>query len=175
VISPRAPKTPRPPFALLKPDDRRLSLAAAVEYLSQKPAFARLPFGEWSRILIFQAERGHALFVVDADRRVCGFLGWALAGRARAEHWLAGQSELRNEECRTGDVVIGNAWAADSGAVNRYLIESARRMFADKQAVYFKRVYSDGRMRGTRLPLRLGRASFEPDNAHRAEASHEAR
>jgi len=148
-----APGTPRPPFALLKPEDRRHSLAVAIEYLSQKAAFARLPFAKWSRILIFQVERGHALFVVDADRRVCGFLGWALAEHARADDWLADRAGLNNDDCIAGDCVIVNAWAADSQSANRYLIDRARRLFADKRAVYFKRVYSDGRLRGMQLPL----------------------
>jgi hemolysin-activating ACP:hemolysin acyltransferase len=153
------------PFALWKPADRRTSLAAAVEYLSQKEVFAQMPFGEWSRVLIFQAERGHALFVV-SDRRVRGFLGWALADRARAEDWRANRSALRNDECRDGEIVIINAWAADSEPANRFLVEAARQIFADKQAAYFKRFYPDGRMRCGRLRL-LGRQTLAPPDPAR--------
>ena len=156
-MPPDDPATPIPSFALWRPEDRRVSLAAAVEYLSQKPAFARLPFGEWSRVLVFQIDRGHALFVVDVDRRARGFIGWALAERIRAEEWVAGRSALNSEECRSGDAVILNAWVADSEPANRFLIDAARRIFADKGAVYFKRMYPDGRVRPARLVLKASR------------------
>jgi hemolysin-activating ACP:hemolysin acyltransferase len=142
-----------PPFALWLPADRRVSLAAAVEYLAQKKAFALLPFGEWSRVLLFQVDRGHALFVTDSEGHVRGFLGWALAERARAEDWLANRAALDNEECRSGEIAIVNAWAADSAPANRFLVHAALRIFAGKEACFFKRFYANGRIRGARLRI----------------------
>ena len=66
------------------------SLGLAVEFLSKKPAFAKLQFGEWSQVLFYQVARGHFFFVVDQDRRVRGFLGWALRQQALAEQWVEG-------------------------------------------------------------------------------------
>ena len=46
-----------------------------------KPAFANLKFGDWSRILVGQINRGHYCFAVDEKNEVQGFMGWALATR----------------------------------------------------------------------------------------------
>ena len=151
----QSPETNPPPFALWKPGEPRVALAAAVEYLSQKPAFARLPFGEWSRILVNQAQRGHSLFVVDPQQgRVRGFLGWALTNRACAEDWLAGRRGLTNEECREGEMLVINAFASESPEASLFLIEAGRQIFAPQKAVYFKRFYADGRVRSSRVAIR---------------------
>jgi len=90
--------------------------------------FARLLFGEWSRTLANQAGRGHQLFVVDDDEQVLGYLGWALTHEPLAKQWLQGQSPLTDDQCRGGDCVLINAWAADSGQAERLLLAAAREI-----------------------------------------------
>ena len=129
------------------------SLGLAVEFLRRKPAFAKLQFGEWSEVLISQVNRGHFFFVVDQQRRIQGFLGWALTHKRLAEQWIEGRSGLRHEECREGDCVILNAWAAETHRANRFILDSVRKLFADKRTIYFKRQYPDGRTRHMRLSV----------------------
>ena len=136
-----------------RPKDPAASLGLAVEFLSKKPASAKLPFGEWSQVLFYQVTRGHFFFVVDHDRRVRGFLGWALTAQALAEHWVEGRAGLRNDECREGDCVIVNAFAADTVGANRFIVDTMRKLFASKRTLYFKRHYPDGRTRPMRLSV----------------------
>ena len=134
-----------------RPTSPAAALGLCVEYLSQKPAFAALPFGEWSQVLFHQVARGHYIFVIDGEQRIRGFLGWALTDRAFAEHWVGGQAGLRNESGDEGDCVIVNAWAADDAGANRFLRAAVVRLFADRRAVYYKRHYRDGRERPVKL------------------------
>ena len=77
---------------LVRPDNPAAALGRAVSYLMTKPAFAKLAFGDWSRILVGQINRKHFCFAVDGAGQVQGFMGWALAseetcqglGRGRA-------------------------------------------------------------------------------------------
>jgi Flp pilus assembly protein TadD/hemolysin-activating ACP:hemolysin acyltransferase len=151
-----------------KANSRAASLGLAVEFLIKKPVFAKLKFGEWSQVLIGQINRGHYFFVVDQHRRIHGFLGWALTHQHLAEQWVEGRSALRNEECREGDCVILNAWAADTHRGNRFILDTVRTLFAGKRAVYFKRYYPDGRMR----PMRLAGNDFVAGHLERAAARH---
>ena len=134
-----------------RPTSPAAALGLSVEYLGQKPAFAALPFGEWSQVLFYQVARGHYLFVVDGGQRIRGFLGWALTEQAFAEEWVAGRAGLRNESGEEGDCVIVNAWAAEDARANRFLRAAVARLFADRHAVYYKRHYPDGRERPMRL------------------------
>ncbi len=140
-------------FSAWRPKDPAASLGLAVEFLSKKPAFAKLQFGEWSQVLFYQVARGHFFFVVDQDRRVRGFLGWALTPQALAEQWVEGRAGLRNDECREGDCVIVNAFAADTVGANRFIVDTMRKLFVSKRTLYFKRHYPDGRTRPTRLSV----------------------
>jgi tetratricopeptide (TPR) repeat protein len=133
------------------PVDNRAALGMAVDYLSKKAVFARLMFGEWSRTLANQAGRGHQLFVVDGDEQVFGYLGWALTHEPLAEQWLQGRSSLTDDQCRGGDCVLVNAWAADTVEAERLVLAAAREIIQDKKMIYFKRFYSDGRARPVRL------------------------
>jgi Tfp pilus assembly protein PilF/hemolysin-activating ACP:hemolysin acyltransferase len=158
-----------------KPKDNSASLGLAVEFLSRMPAFGRLQFGEWSQVLYYQVERGHFLFVVDQDRRVRGFLGWALTHQALAEQWVEGRAGLRNDQCREGDCVIINAFAAETAEANQLVVDTMRELFADKRTLYFKRHYPDGRTRPARLSVNrfvtahlarsAARRVFPPDEA----------
>ena len=143
-----------------KPKSQASSFGLAVEFLRRKPAFAKLQFGEWSQVLISQVNRGHFFFVIDQHRRIQGFLGWALTHKHLAEQWFEGRSGLRNEECREGDCVILNAWAAETHRANRFILDTVRRLFAGKRTIYFKRQYPDGRAR----PMRLSVNSFVTDH-----------
>jgi hemolysin-activating ACP:hemolysin acyltransferase len=136
-----------------RPNSAAASVGLAVEYLSRKPAFAELPFGEWSHVLFYQVARGHYFFVVDQGRRIRGFLGWALTDQRRAELWVEGRSGLSNSECLEGDCVIVNAWSADAPGVNAFIREAVRKLFADRRSIYFKRHYPDGRERPMRLSI----------------------
>jgi hemolysin-activating ACP:hemolysin acyltransferase len=134
-----------------RPKDPAAALGLAVDFLSEMPAFAKLQFGEWSQTLSYQVARGHFCYVVDQDRRVRGFLGWALTLEALAERWVEGRVGLRNDECREGDCVIVNAFAAETASARRFIVEAMRKLFASKRTLYFKRHYPDGRVRSTRL------------------------
>jgi len=134
-------------------EESRAALGLAVEYLSRKSTFERLPFGEWTRTLAHQVEQGRQIFVVDDAERVFGYLGWTLTTEPLAEQWLRGLKPLSGEDCRGGDFVIINAWAADTKAAARLLVASGRDLFKDKIALYFKRFYRDGRVRATRLSV----------------------
>ena len=118
-----------------------------------KPAFARLPFGDWSRILVGQINRKHYCFAVDGEGKVQGFRGWALASEAHAKAWAEGTRPLTFEDSRGGDHVVVNAFSANSSKVTRFLIDEARRAFKDKSALYFKRHYKDGTTRIVHVPV----------------------
>jgi tetratricopeptide (TPR) repeat protein len=148
------------------PDNPAISLGLAVEYLRKKPAFARLPFGEWSQVLVGQINRGHFCFVVDKQRQIRGFFGWALTSERLAEQWVEGRSGLRDEDCRGGDCVIFNAWAAESYRAHRFMVDTGRKVIEGKHTLYFKRHYPDGQTR----PVRLAATDFVASHLARAMA-----
>src|SRR5215469_11207701 len=153
LAEPRMPVGDKAILTAWRPTSAAAAVGLAAEYLSRKPAFAKLPFGDWAQVLFHQVVRGHYLFVVNQDRRVCGFLGWALTSQHLAELWVEGRSGLKNDECLAGDCVIVNAWSADTTVVNRFLLGAMRKLFADRRAIYFKRHYPDGRERPMRLTV----------------------
>lgn len=131
-------------------DNRATALGLAVDYLMNKPAFARLPFGHWSRIIVGQIRRGHYFFVC-TDKAVVGFAGWALGTEAEAEAWASGGPSAQAMEGGTGDCIILNAWASESNEINRFLLNEMRRVGKNKTALFAKREYADGRKRVLRL------------------------
>ena len=88
------------------------------------------------------------------------FSGWALTSAALAEQWVEGRAGLKSEQCREGDCVIVNAFAAETHGAKRFIINTMRGLFADKHTLYFKRHYRDGRTR----PMRLGVNDFVADH-----------
>ena len=88
---------------IFKPANPAAALGLAVSHLMVKPAFANLRFGDWSRILVGQINRGHYCFAVDEKNEVQGFMGWALATRDKAEAWVEGRRALTFEDSRAGD------------------------------------------------------------------------
>jgi hemolysin-activating ACP:hemolysin acyltransferase len=136
----------------VRPRDGRQALGMAVSYLMTDPVFARLPFGQWTRVLVGQINRGHYLFAMEGER-VVGFVGWALTTKEKAEAWLTENRDVGFADSMAGEVVLINAWKASGAAANRFLVEAVRRVIRGKQAVYGKRFYRDGRTRPVRLPV----------------------
>ena len=118
-----------------------------------KPAFARQEFGTWSRVLVGQVNRGHYYLVLDERDRVVGFLGWAVTSEANAEAWVRGRGSFSDAEASAGDCVVFNAWAADNGAVHRFILRAAREVVREHRLIYFKRHYPDGSARPMRLAV----------------------
>jgi hemolysin-activating ACP:hemolysin acyltransferase len=138
---------------LFRPAQSVTALGLAVDHLMTKPAFASLPFGEWSRILVGQINRGHYVFAVDSTDRIQGFVGWGLITRTKAEAWVEGRYVLSYTDCLEGDCVIFNAWSANSTSVHRFLVDAARKLVMDRETVYFRRHYKDGSWRPVRLKV----------------------
>ncbi|MBX9774265.1 MAG: toxin-activating lysine-acyltransferase [Xanthobacteraceae bacterium] len=156
---------------MFRPEYPAAALGLAVSHLMTKPAFARLAFGDWSRILVGQINRKHYCFVVDGSGQVQGFMGWALANEEHAKAWADGRRPLTFEDSRSGDHVVVNAFSANSTRVTRFLIDEARRVFKDKSALYFKRHYKDGTTRIVRVPVNEFIAGhIERGAGHRAAA-----
>jgi hemolysin-activating ACP:hemolysin acyltransferase/Flp pilus assembly protein TadD len=140
-------------FSEWKPADPALALGLAAEFLMQHAVFAGMNFAELVGILIGQINRGHFRLIVDERRRVQGFYGWALADQDRAEQWVSGARALSEDECRAGDCIIFNVWAAASPAARRFMVDAQRKYYADKRVMYFRKHYPDGRVRPVRLPV----------------------
>jgi hemolysin-activating ACP:hemolysin acyltransferase len=156
---------------LVRPDNPAAALGRAVSYLMTKPAFAKLPFGDWSRILVGQINRKHFCFAVDGAGQVQGFMGWALASEAHAKAWAEGRRALSFEDSLRGDCMVVNAFVAESNAVTRFLVEEARRIASDKAAIYFKRHYKDGRARAVRMAINEFVGSHVARNSERLGAA----
>ena len=136
-------------FRVLQPRDPRVSLGMAVNYLITDPVFARLPFGQWSRVLVGQINRRHFLFAIEGTK-VVGFVGWALTTKDKAEAWLTGNRDLEFADSRAGEIVLINAWKASSHTATRFLIDALRPVVRGKEMVYARRFYRDGRVRPVR-------------------------
>ena len=145
------PLAPRPDLKLFRPQSPFVALGLAVNHLMTKPAFANLRFGDWSRILVGEINRKHYSFAVDSKNQIQGFMGWALTSKENAEAWVEGRGALSFADSLDGDCVVFNAWAANTGKVNRFLLGEARKVIEGKDTVYFKRFYTDGSVRPARL------------------------
>ncbi|MGL4490155.1 MAG: toxin-activating lysine-acyltransferase [Rhizobiaceae bacterium] len=141
----------QPSFRLAQPKSPAVALGMAVSYLMTKPAFASLKFGDWSRILVGQINRKHFIFVVDEEGKTCGFAGWGLTSEQKAEAWADGTRALQYEDCVSGECIVFNAWAADSTAIHRFMVDETRKFGRGLKFAYFKRHYSDGRTRPARM------------------------
>ena len=145
------PASPDTDLKLLQPPNAYVALGLAVSHLMTKPAFAKLRFGDWSRILTGQINRRHYCFAIDGNNQVHGFLGWALTSKDKAEAWVEGRGAVSFGDSQDGDCVILNAWAASTPEANRFLLAQARKVIDGKDTVYFKRHYKDGSTRPVRL------------------------
>jgi len=155
---------------LFRPTQPVVALGLAVDHLMTKPAFASLPFGEWSRVLVGQINRGHYVFAVDTAKHIQGFVGWGLIARAKAEAWVEGRHSLSYSECLEGDCLLFNAWSANSTRVHRFLVDEARKLIMDRETVYFRRHYKDGSWR----PVRLNVNDFVAEHVSRKDSERRA-
>ena len=150
-----------------KPESAVYALGLAVNYMMSKPAFARQPFGHWSRVLAGQINRGHYLFAVE-NGKVVGFLGWSFAPKSKAEDWLAGRATTASDEGLAGEIMLINAWQADSPRAVRFLLKQARLAGRDCAMVLAKRSRADGSFRPVRLavnafvPIHIGASEPNP-------------
>jgi hemolysin-activating ACP:hemolysin acyltransferase len=151
IQQPETPVTAAPLTGLSRvtPRSPHEALGMAVSYLMVDPSFARLSFGHWARVLTGQINRGHYLFVANG-KRIVGFAGWALTTADKAEAWLAGR-ELAFGDSMAGPSMVINAWKAETPEAQRFIVDTMRTMHVTGEAVYFKRVYKDGRVRPMRL------------------------
>lgn len=133
------------------PDPLR-ALGMSVNYLMSQPSFSRLSFTHWSNILAGQIKRKHYFFVV-RDNEIVGLAGWALTQREPAEAWLAGKGELAFDKCLDGPCLIINIWQSDGRAARKFMLEQMRLVAHDREMVYARRTYADGRMRPVRLAV----------------------
>jgi hemolysin-activating ACP:hemolysin acyltransferase len=169
-----APVAPDTDLKVLQPPNAYVALGLAVSHLMTKPAFAKLRFGDWSRILTGQINRKHYCFAIDGNNQVQGFLGWALTSKDKAEAWVEGRGAVSFGDSQDGDCVILNAWAASTPEANRFLLAQARKVIDGKDTVYFKRHYKDGSTRPVRLRVNdfvarhLGRAERAAPRVERA-------
>jgi hemolysin-activating ACP:hemolysin acyltransferase len=136
----------------VRPKDTRQALGMAVSYFMTDPVFARLAFGQWSRVLVGQINRGHYLFAMEGEK-VVGFVGWALTTKEKAEAWLTENRDVGFADAMAGEIALINGWKASSPAAQRFLVDAVRRVIRGKEMVYAKRFYRDGRIRAVRVPL----------------------
>ena len=83
---------------LFKPASATAALGLAVSHLMTKPAFANLKFGEWSRILVGQINRGHYCFALDADNHALAALRYLLLFEAMLRSGQLSYGEIRDRE-----------------------------------------------------------------------------
>ena len=145
------PLAPPPDLKVFRPQSPYVALGLAVNHLMTKQAFANLRFGDWSRILVGQINRKHYYIAVDSKNQIQGFMGWALTSQENAEALVEGRGALSFADSLGGDCVVFNAWAANTGKVNRFLLGEARKVIEGKDTVYFKRFYKNGSVRPARL------------------------
>ena len=139
-------------FRAVKDPNAYAALGRAVSYMMTKPAFARVPFGHWSKTLTGQINRGHYFFVYEG-RRIVGFLGWAFVPEAKAVAWAEGRAEISYEDSVNGDCIVINAWSADTPGVNRFIVERLREIGRHGKRLFAKRFYKDGRTRPVYLDV----------------------
>lgn len=136
----------------VQPRDPCVALGMTVSYLMTDPVFARLPFGQWSRVLVGQVNRGHCLFALEGEK-VVGFVGWALTTKEKAEAWLINNRNVGFAESLAGEIVLINAWKASTRAANRFLVDAVRPVVRGKEMIYSRRFYPDGRIRPSRIAV----------------------
>jgi hemolysin-activating ACP:hemolysin acyltransferase len=132
--------------------DPARALGLSVSYLMTKPAYSKLSFGTWSRVLVGQINRGHYVLAY-RDKTIVGFAGWALSSLEHGEAWLAGTNDLSFENSKVGEVMLINAWAADDEAIVKALEQHLREAGKDQSHAFFRRFYSDGRIRPGRVAI----------------------
>ena len=125
-----------------------------VSYLMKIPNLARLPFGQLSRLIVGQINRGQYFFIVDASSAICGYCGWTQTTHDRAEAWLEKNIEVSGENIVDGPVCVINIWQASSPKANAAIVGALRTMVHPSTAlVVAKRFYPGGKIRPVRIPI----------------------
>ena len=137
-------------YALATLDDPYRALGRAAALCARHPAFADRPFGQWTRVLMGQVNRGDYRFVLK-DRTLIGFLGWVRTDETGAERWLSG---VPPETSPDGDHVVLNALACDDPGALPFIAREAGTLVPPPFMLVGKRFYEDGRVRPVRLPIR---------------------
>ncbi|MEO1198100.1 MAG: toxin-activating lysine-acyltransferase [Pseudomonadota bacterium] len=146
-----ATPSPSPKLHLAREKTPAAGIGHAAVYLMSDPVFSRLRFGQLTRLLTGQANRGHYLFVMDGPR-IVGFAGWALTSHDIAERWLA--NDLAHDIDGTdGPACTINIWKADTGPVNTAIVRGLRMSLPKQTTLYARRFYPDGTIRPVRLPV----------------------
>jgi hypothetical protein len=119
------------------------------DFLMTKPAFANLPFGQWSEVLAGQIKRNHYLFAVDgANRAQCPGLGVGVPGQDRGvdrrSRW-PGLRRLPRRQLRRFQYLDANR-----NTVHRFPLDQARKIMRGRTMVNGKRHDGDGVLRPVR-------------------------
>ena len=136
-------------YRLVRAPDPQAALARAVELCARHEAFAARRFGEWSRVLIGQVNRGQYRFAVHrGSGRAAGFVGWFRTGEECAERWLAGEAAAPDP---AGGCIVLNALVAEAPGVLAAILAAAPALEPGPYALYARRSYPGGRTRPVRL------------------------
>lgn len=123
--------------------DPLAALGRAVNLLHKVEPFASMKMADLVSTLAGQVNRRHYLFAVK-DRRIAGYIGWALCDEALGRAWVAGGRMPSYEECLDGDAFVLMTFHAESRAVSFRLIRQCRTLYPNRNAI-FSRLYADGR------------------------------
>ena len=139
---------------ILQVENPYLALGLVVEYLRDKPEIAKLPFGEWTSVLVGQLVRKQYFFIIE-NELIVGFIGWALTNKEKADQWLLGK-ELKSKDCLDGECLLINIWAANTDKVNTKIFNLLKYMFRNKSYIYSKR-HKNGIIKPIRFKVQHGK------------------
>jgi hemolysin-activating ACP:hemolysin acyltransferase len=143
-----------PPLRILQSKDPYAACGRTIAYLMKVPNFARLPFGQMSRLIVGQINRGHYFYVVNETSSMVGYCGWAQTSREVAEDWFEHDIDPGSRIGADGPVCVINLWQASSAAANARIIAGLRtRLSPATELVLAKRFYPDGSIRRVQLPV----------------------
>ncbi len=130
-----------------RPGKRMLALGLAVDHLMSKPVFSSFAFGPWSQALALHINTDCYFLVADERRRVFGMAAWSIVSKEAADAWLDHDRTPESADRRETGVVLMVVWSADNSNAHRLMWRAARQLFSGQQAMYFKRIYRNGRRR----------------------------
>ncbi len=123
--------------------DPLAALGRAANLLHRVEPFASMTMADLISTLAGQVQRRHYLFAVK-DRRIAGYVGWALCDEALGRAWVAGGPMPSYEDCLNGDAFVLMTFHAESRDVSFRLIRQCRTLYPNRNAI-FSRLYADGR------------------------------
>ncbi len=147
-----------PPFVLVRDKNPYAALGRASSMLQRFPNFALLPFGQINSLIMGAVNRSHYNYILK-DGEPVGFFAWAFTDGKAAQKWLTDNDPAQIGDGTSGDSVVFNVWHIDpafahDAEISRFLVRSFREMFADKTALYARRVYPNGRIKSIKIPNR---------------------